>query len=575
MRTFYNFITGCCLAALAGTAIAPFPAQADERQELLTLKATVVNLVEALVKQGVLNQEAADALISKAEQDAIAEATRTPAREAAPQAAPSQVAPEAAGQKVVRVPYVPEFVKQEIREQVRSELRQDVLADVATKAKQERWGTPDALPAWVSKIKLYGDVRVRHQLDRFGNENPETLSVDNLYLDILEINDAGGISAAGTDAFLNTSENSNRWRERVRLGLTAKIDDRWTFDTRVATGNELNPVSTNVTLGNTGRRFSIQLDRAFLQYDQPSQVGPPWLTATFGRMSNPFFSTRLLWDEDLNFDGAAATVRYRWGEGGLADPGDRERTLSATAGLFPLAQVDFSNEDKWLAAGQLSAIWEFENQNIVQLGTAFYDYIHTIGKRNELGSTLTNSTAPDFLQKGNLLFNIANDPNLDGGLNDQLFGLASDYRLLNITGEVDLAYLAPYHVVLTADIVKNFGFDEEEITRRTGGVTYLYPIKERTLGWQLDVMAGWPEIANWGDWQISGGYRYLQRDAVFDAFTDSDFHLGGTDAKGYVLEGKYGIGRNIWLRAKWLSANEIDGPPLAIDVLHVDLNAKF
>ncbi len=566
MKNISNLTAGICLTALAGMSAAPCPVWADERQDLLTLKATVVNLVDALVKQGVLNQEAADALIKKAAQDASAQAALTP---------PEEVVTSRANLNVVRVPYVPEVVKQEIREQVRSELRQDVLNDVAQKAKQERWGTPDALPAWVSSVKLYGDVRVRHQLDHYGSQNPETLSVDNLYLDILKINQAGGISGAGTDAFLNTSLNTHRWRERVRLGLSAKIADRWTFDTRIATGNQADPVSTNQTLGNTGRRFSIQLDRASLQFDQPAEIGPPWLTLAFGRMANPFYSTDLLWDEDLHFDGAAATYRYRLSEGGLEDFGDHQRTLSATVGLFPLQQLEFASADKWLAGGQLAAIWEFQNQTKIQLGTAYYDYIHTIGKRNALGSNLTDSTQPGFLQKGNLLYNIANDPNLDGGQNDQIFALASDYRLLNLTGSIDVAYLAPYHVILSADIVKNFGFDTKEITARTGGVTYLYPIKERTLGWQIELMTGWPQIAKWGDWQIGGGYRYLQRDAVFDAFTDSDFHGGGTDAKGYRLNAKYGLARNVWLRANWLSATEIDGPPLAIDVFQVDLNARF
>ena len=70
-------------------------------------------------------------------------------------------------------------------------------------------------------------------------------------------------------------------------------------------------------------------------------------------------------------------------------------------------------------------------------------------------------------------------------------------------------------------------------------------------------------------------YRYLQRDAVLDAFTDSDFHLGGTDTQGYRITGLYGLTKNLWMRARWMSATEIDGPPLSIDVLQVDLNAKF
>lgn len=78
-----------------------------------------------------------------------------------------------------------------------------------------------------------------------------------------------------------------------------------------------------------------------------------------------------------------------------------------------------------------------------------------------------------------------------------------------------------------------------------------------------------------GDWQVYGAYKRLGSDAVVDAYTDSDFHLGGTDAKGWILGGNYGLDKNAWLSVRWLSANEITGLPLAIDVLMLDLNAKF
>ena len=60
-----------------------------------------------------------------------------------------------------------------------------------------------------------------------------------------------------------------------------------------------------------------------------------------------------------------------------------------------------------------------------------------------------------------------------------------------------------------------------------------------------------------------------------DGFADSDFHGGGTDAQGYTLAGEFGITRNTWMRMRYMSANEIDGPPLAVDILLVDLNAAF
>ena len=62
---------------------------------------------------------------------------------------------------------------------------------------------------------------------------------------------------------------------------------------------------------------------------------------------------------------------------------------------------------------------------------------------------------------------------------------------------------------------------------------------------------------------------------MLDAFTDSDFHLGGTNSKGWLLGGSYGLTENAWLTARYMSADEIDGPPLGIDVFQLDLNAKF
>jgi hypothetical protein len=87
------------------------------------------------------------------------------------------------------------------------------------------------------------------------------------------------------------------------------------------------------------------------------------------------------------------------------------------------------------------------------------------------------------------------------------------------------------------------------------------------------------------DWNTYIAYRYVDRDAVLDAFTDSVFHLGGTNAKGWVLGVNYGIAKNTWLNFRWYSTDIIDavlskgttGKPLpfSIDTAVLDLNARF
>jgi hypothetical protein len=118
--------------------------------------------------------------------------------------------------------------------------------------------------------------------------------------------------------------------------------------------------------------------------------------------------------------------------------------------------------------------------------------------------------------------------------------------------------------------VKNLGFDNKDVFDRTG-----YWVPERTDGYEFMVSVGQPSVNALWSWRAFMSYRYLQTDAVLDAFTDSDFHLGGTDAKGYQLGFDLGLSRGAWLRLRYLTANEIDAPPLGVDVWQLDLNGAF
>ena len=132
-------------------------------------------------------------------------------------------------------------------------------------------------------------------------------------------------------------------------------------------------------------------------------------------------------------------------------------------------------------------------------------------------------------------------------------------------------------MTLTADYVKNIGYDAKEIFKRTGR-----KMDEETDGYQvrLDVgqnsfSAGSLVEVKPNDWQVSLAYKRLEADSVLDGFTDSNFHLGGTDAKGWLLGGNYAIDKNAWVSARYFSTDTITGPTLGIDVFLLDFNAKF
>jgi hypothetical protein len=60
-----------------------------------------------------------------------------------------------------------------------------------------------------------------------------------------------------------------------------------------------------------------------------------------------------------------------------------------------------------------------------------------------------------------------------------------------------------------------------------------------------------------------------------DGYNSVDFHLGGANAQGYTLMATLGLYTNAYLQLRWFSANQVYGPPLAIDVGQVDLHVRF
>ncbi len=453
--------------------------------------------------------------------------------------------------KIVRVQYIPEFLKQQLRE----EIKQAVLAQ----AKAEGWAAPGAVPIWLERIALEGDLRLRYQLDSFpeGNDAPSSFSD----------------SVPQNSQIDNTTENRSRFRVRARLGATAKINEWLNGGIRMTTGSASDPVSHNQTLNSKDSKFSFTLDRAFLKGQASSTTA-----FTGGRFANPWFSTDLVWDPDYAFDGLAANFNS-----GLSD---RWSTFG-TLGAFVIEEVQTSDtnraKDKWMWGMQAGVEWKSAAQSSFKFGAALYDFKNVEGTANTfiLDDTTYDGTAPAFRQKGNSTFDIYKGgvTSCGVGTDNSGCGLASKFREVNLTAQVDLAMFAPVHVILTGDYVKNIGFDANDIFLRTN---YVY--EKENQGHQFKVSVGMAETINKNDWQVSAAYKRLEADAVLDAYTDSDFHLGGTDAKGWIIGANYGVAKNTWLGLRWLSTNEIvrwvsptviEGARLAIDVLMVDLNAKF
>lgn len=504
------------LALAAGGACA----QSGEAADIAQLRAATAKLIGMLVEQGLLTQDKAAALLKE-----VGAPSSGTAAAAAP---PAKPASGAAGAPV-RVPYVPEFVRKEIKEEVRNEL--------VAQAQREGWAGPGAVPDWVRRLQFDGDLRFRVEHDKLDPANAPAVSV----------NDTNRNRAL---TLLNTTENRNRLRVRARLGFSAEVDENWSAGVRLTTGSTTNPLSSNQTLGVYNNRFVAAFDRAYVRYHRGEQFN-----AVLGRFGNPWFGSELLWSPDLSFDGVAMQWMPKLGESkGFA-------TLAA----LPVQDVDAASGNKWLFGAQLGGELPATPSSLgAKVGLGYFRYSNIVGRVNAPGSSLLDYTAPQFAQKGNTYFNISSD------VTRPLLALASDYKLVNLTASIDMPSFGGKRVILLGDFVKNVGFDRQAVAARVGA-----DVEPKTRGWLVRAAFGSAALAQRGDWQAYTGYRRVERDAVLDAFNDSDFHLGGTDTKGWILGVNYGLGRNTVGSVRYLSADSISGAPLAIDVLQLDLSLRF
>ncbi|MBT9487960.1 MAG: putative porin [Rubrivivax sp.] len=556
------------LAALIAAAVAA-PARADEKAELQQLRATTLALIDALVAQGLLTRERADALLKAAAAPAAPLAATAPTLGPP---GPQWGAPKVAGTPppVVRVPYIPESLKAEITEQIRNEM-------LAT-TRAEGWADPRTLPAWLRGLTISGDLRVRAQQENF--DAPRYAPDSTGLCDIVGGNlpaacyRSQGASPAWSPDVTNTSVDRDRLTLRARLGVEAKVSDDTTMGLRLATGTGSGPTSSSVTLGSGFNKLGVVIDRAFLRWEPRYD-----LRLLAGRMANPFFGSDLVWPDDLGLDGVAVQGELNLVPGAFA---------FGTVGAFPLLEFGTGRRDAWLYALQVGTDWALGDNTQLRVGLGVYQFSQVEGVRETTppptgalaGTTgYFSSQYPANLRlKGNTLINL-NDPASTAA---PTWGLAAKFRPINLTTQITTRIDEFLSAGLNLDWVKNGGFDLADIRARAGTDAVL-GLQERNTGLQLKFNVGMAALSNQGDWQLFAAWRKFERDAWIDGFTDTSWHGGGgTNYQGWQLGGSYTFDRRTTLGLRATSTRNLsDGEanlssaPLKVDVLQLDLNTRF
>jgi hypothetical protein len=222
-----------------------------------------------------------------------------------------------------------------------------------------KWKLADS----IKSIGLYGDLRLRYEYR--GVDNALGASPDTYYRE--------------------------RMRYALRVGLRGDLYDDFSYGIRVETSN--NPRSPWDTFGNNTTSGSatpsdknssgLYLGQAFLNWHPES-----WFEVTAGRMPMPLYTTPMVWDSDINPEGAFEKVKYSIGNVDLfadfaqfdyQDPGSADREVSS---------------DVFVLAWQTGATVHFGKDTFFKVAPVIYTYTGTGSTSSGLGETFVGQGSP-------------------------------------------------------------------------------------------------------------------------------------------------------------------------------------
>jgi polyhydroxyalkanoate synthesis regulator phasin len=573
----------------------------------------VVNLINKLVEKGVLTSDDARTMVAEAQ----AEAETQRAQSEADMFAIAQVAAvqtmtdqalaeqqrlsplEAAKQDMSQsVTYIPAPVRAQITEDIKRELGLSVGGDNAK--------PPPGLPSFLAMLKPEGEIRMRYEADLYPSGN----NSEGAFPNFNAINTGAPFDVTGFEFApqWNTDQDRNRFRLLARFGVGIDFGDNFSGGIRLGTGQNNSPVSSNQSMGlanqEQGGNFSdyaIWLERAYIRYDLGGGEDEAALAIMVGRFDNPFFSTPLIFDNDLGFDGGALRLSYNYRN--VIIP-------SVVAGAFPVFNTElnfasnapekFPSYDKYLFAIQGGTQINLTRNWSTQLAAAYYYFYNIEGQlsspfyaytENDQGDT--DNSRPSFAQKGNTYFPIrdiiADAYNDYGAINQwQYYGLATPFQNLAFTGRLSYDGFEPVRVSLIGEFIQNLAFDKGAIDKiavnnRGEVVANDSDINTQEIGafegsgtaWLVDLEVGHAELDKFGAWQVSFGYRWIGSDAVVDGFNDSGFGLGGTNMKGFTAAARMALNPHVYLALRWFGSESIAGPQYDMNIFQFDVGAQF
>ncbi len=279
---------------------------------------------------------------------------------------------------------------------------------------------------------------------------------------------------------------------RFRFGMNKKINGLFNFGARLATGSPDDPNTTDITLGDFVNDLTISLDRVYMEMAYKN------LFLTGGKFANPFLTTELVWDGDVNLQGVGASYTF----------GGSKKIIPKITGVHYIIDEQTNNPDSYMVGGQMQlAIRPSPNLGLTIAG-AYYDHkIRSLAnaKSDDIASNNTKNNGAAYL---------------------------SDFDLVDLIAVVDYrGFGERYPIRFVGDYVKNRGAAVNEDS-----------------GFEFDLYLG--QASKKKDLRFQYAYAELETDGALAAFTHDNTTIA-TNYQQHTLAVDYVVVENTTITLTW------------------------
>ncbi|HKB82833.1 MAG TPA: putative porin [Burkholderiales bacterium] len=416
---------------------------------------------------------------------------------------------------------------QQMRTEARADRRTEALKNATQEEKEQKAKSSSAsalkVPEALKSMELYGDLRLRYE---------------------------NRIARAASDTA--TSEERQRWRYALRVGLRGDVSDDFFYGLRLDTGtygrsawvtmadDNNNNASKSSQSNKTSDAVAVGL--AFIGW-KPAD----WVQVIAGRQTNPLFTSSMVWDPDITPEGLSEKFVYKL---------DDNATLFATAGQYLYSQI-----------GKRTGAWTGATLNSPNPGLGSSEsamlYATEVGGAYKFSETTAARAAVNYykyrLTADETVFN-SNFQGTGGSVND--LGI----RNLQIV-EIPMELRFPV-ASLSGAVFGEYAWNIDGKKRAALSATPQFDGDNKAMMIGLSLASsGVPQSLNQGPtlgssakkgtWEVRTYYQRIEQFALDQNMIDSDF-FERTNIAGYFVAGAYSPANGIITTLRYGNAKRLN-----------------